>query len=123
MILLENQNSNETHLLGHKTISFVTNKNSEIVVQSITNDFETEFLDQIYYSARKYTELIDQKIKQDIIFYLIDSGFVILRLAIIRINDSIHDLQNLLIFSEMLEKEELLNLILEIKTKIIDYYN
>ena len=123
MILLENQNSNETHLLGHKTISFVTNKNSEIVVQSITNDFETEFLHQIYYSARKYTELIDQKIKQDIIFYLIDSGFVILRLAIIRINDSIHDLQNLLIFSEMLEKEELLNLILEIKTKIIDYYN
>ncbi len=106
-----------------KTISFITNKNLEIMVQSITNDFNTDLIFDLSHSIAEYIKLIKQDHIYGDFLHLIDSGASILGLLINNIEDINPDLKNLIILSETTNKLKLSKLMENIKIKIEEYYS
>lgn len=106
-----------------KTICFVTNKNLEIIVQSITSDFNTDLIFDLSHSSAKFIKLTKQGHVIGGNFHLIDSGASIIGLLVNNIEDLYPDLKNLFILSETTKKLELLELMEIIKTEIKKYYS
>ena len=97
--------------------------NTEIIAQSITSGFTTDSLYQHYYSTSKYAKLAGNMLFINDNFHLIDSGVTIFGLMINSLEDINTELKELMIFSETLEKSEILKLMTDIRMKFIEYYN
>ncbi len=116
-IIIDENIKNFTNL-----ICFITNSKNYIIVQSMTNDFNTELIYKIYFVISYYIRTIDGNydIKRNI--QSISSGVEILKLIVGDLEIINPELKKLIIFSENNKTDEISNLKEKIKLKIENYY-
>ena len=103
-----------------KTSCFVSNNDDNLVIQETTSDFDTSTLYYIYekiYQLAKSPESISSGAS------LVNLGSKLLSMRIEDIGSFHFNFKNLVIFSEVLENDDMTRIICELKNELSQYFN
>ncbi len=103
-----------------KTSFFVSNNDDNLVLQETTTDFDNSLMYYIYekiYQQAKSSEKITSSTK------LVSLGSKLLTMRIENIGSFHSNFNNLIIFSEVLEKDDMAGIIDELKKELSQYFN
>ncbi|MFX1311364.1 MAG: GTPase domain-containing protein [Promethearchaeota archaeon] len=104
-----------------KLICFITNKENYIIVQSMTNDFNTDLIYKLYILISYYIKPLEINYDFSQNIHSIDSGNTRLRLIVGSLENANLVLKRLIIFSENKHKDNLFELKKKIKLQIENY--
>ncbi|MHA1293613.1 MAG: hypothetical protein ACTSQJ_13220 [Promethearchaeota archaeon] len=108
-----------------KTMGFITNQNDSIIVQSMSNDFNTKIINHCHKLVAQVNQTFEEMVKNDNIDYLIISSSKKLSIIMNNLGLQKYNLKNLIIISENLYKpsaNKLITLIGEIRVKLNNYF-
>lgn len=103
-----------------KTSFFVSNNDDNLVIQETTTDFDNSIMYYIFekiYQQAKLSEMITLSTK------LVSLGSKLLTMRIENIGSFHSNFNNLIIFSEVLEKDDMAGIIDELKKELSQYFN
>lgn len=102
----------------NRTACFITNKNDFIIIQDITPDFEVALINKIHMKIAQMYHTSEGVLKVYEKMFLIDIGTKILSRIIVNLEGVNSDLKKLLIFSEIYDLNQLVELINKLKKEI-----
>lgn len=103
-----------------KTICFVSNQEDNVIIQILTEDFDTSILYHLYERIALSTKLSEETISKR---KFVNVGSKILAMEVANIENYHKNFKNTFIFSETLEDEGLVKLLNDIKEELNQYYN
>jgi len=105
------------------SICFVTNKENFIIVQSMTQDFDTDLIYKLYILVSYYIKSISTNSDIENVIHSIDSTNRSLSLIVGNLENLNPDLKNLVLISDNKNKDDLFKVKEKIKLEIEKYYD
>ena len=105
-----------------KTMYFITNSNNSIIVQTMSNDFNTSIINHSHKLIAQLNNDFEEMSKDGTINHLILSGSNNINIIMNNLNLSKFGLKNLICLSESQSANKLISLIGEIRLKLKDLY-
>jgi len=105
-----------------KSMCFITNQNSSIVVQTMSNDFNFKLINQIHRLIAQFDQSFEDMSINDNIDYMILSSLKNFNIIMKFLNLSNYDLKNLILISETISINKLIGLCDEIKSTLNRYF-
>ena len=106
-----------------ESICFITNKENFIIVQSMTQDFNTDLIYKLYILVSYYIKSISTSRDFDNIIHEIDSTNRTLSLIVGNLENLNPNLKNLVLISDNKNKDDLFKVKEKIKLEIEKYYD
>ncbi len=103
-----------------KTLCVVSNQDDNLIIQVSSPDFDTSALYYLYEKVYQSSKSPEEEISK---YKFINAGSKILYMLGEDISKYHSNFKNLILFSEILEKEDLSKLIADIRGKLLEYYN
>ena len=105
-----------------KSMCFITNQNSSIVVQTMSNDFNFKLINQIHRLIAQFDQSFEDMSINDNIDYMILSSLKNFNIIMKFLNLSNYDLKNLILISETISINQLIEFCEEIKNTLNRYF-
>ena len=105
-----------------KSMCFITNQNSSIVVQTMSNDFNFKLINQIHRLIAQFDQSFEDMSINDNIDYMILSSLKNFNIIMKFLNLSNYDLKNLILISETISINQLIEFCEEIKSTLNSYF-
>ncbi len=106
----------------NKIACFITDQHNSIIIQTITPDFEINLINKIHKKLAQMDQTSESLLGIFEKMFLIDIGSKILSMILINFENINFDIKKLICISEIYEMDKLLNIIKELKTEIINFY-
>jgi len=105
-----------------KSMCFITNQNSSIVVQTMSNDFNFKLINQIHRLIAQFDQSFEDMSINDNIDYMILSSLKNFNIIMKFLNLSNYNLKNLILISETISINQLIEFCEEIKSTLNRYF-